>query len=243
MSAATCHHESFLAQRRAGRAGARSNLGLALSGNPERVQPRGLSATQRPFLELRATPPEVPQLVRARVPRPSPVSKLRSGARGAPTSLQCPEGRGAAAALGCDPGGFTSGSRFAGAGRGGLGVGRARAVPAGRRGLALGTPGVSRDPRLPALTFRPKAPLRCSQICCVSAAATAPSRLQTPERRWAAWAAGGESCEAAGSGLICWLLGRLAVSQKCSCPFPHPLGSHLAPHPFTSPELLLRYLI
>lgn len=124
-------------------------------------------------------------------------------------------------------------------------MGRARAVPAGRRGLALGTPGVSRDPRLPALTFHPprpllpQAPFRGPQICCVSAAATAPSRLQTPKRRWAAWAAEGESCEAAGSGLICRLLGRLAVSQKYSCPFPHPLGSHLAPHPFTSPEPFL----
>lgn len=57
-----------------------------------------------------------------------------------------------------------------------------------------------------------------------------------PERRRAAWAAGGESCEAAGLGLSCWLLGRQAVSQKHSWPFPHALGSHLAPHPF-SPSL------
>lgn len=88
----------------------------------------------------------------------------------------------------------------------------------------------------------PLGSIRCPQICCVSAAATAPSRLQTPERRRAAWAAGGENCEAAGSGLIRWLLERLAVSQKCGCPFPHPLDSHLAPHPFTSPEHLQRCL-
>lgn len=78
---------------------ARSNLVLALREPPrdtQRVQPCGCSATQRPFLELRATPPEVPQLVRVHFPCPSPVSKMRSGARGAPTSLQCPEGRGAA---------------------------------------------------------------------------------------------------------------------------------------------------
>lgn len=62
---------------------------------PERVQPRGCSATQRPFPELWATPPEVPPLVRAHFPCPSPDSKLLSGARGAPTLLQCPEGRGA----------------------------------------------------------------------------------------------------------------------------------------------------
>lgn len=143
-------------------------------------------------------------------------------------------------ALGCDPGGFTSGSRFAG--RGGLGW--------GGQGRYLRAGGVSRLGPLGChathaflLTFRlpplPQAPFRGPQICCVSAAATAPSRLQTLERRRAAWAAGGESCEAAGSGLICWLLGRLAVSQKYSCPFSHPLGSHLAPHPFTSPKPLL----
>lgn len=77
----------------------------------------------------------------------------------------------------------------------------------------------------------------------MSAAAAAQSRLQTPERRLEAWAAEGESCEAAGSGLICWLLGRLAVSQKCSYPFPHLLGSHLAPHPFTSTEPLQSSLL
>lgn len=94
---------------------------------PERVQPRGCSATQRPFPELWATPPEVPPRWFGRTsPAPPPFQSCSPG-RG--ELLPCSSARkggargGAAAALGCDPGGFTSGSRFAGAGRGGLGWG------------------------------------------------------------------------------------------------------------------------
>lgn len=114
-------------------------------------------------------------------------------------------------------------------------MGAARAVPAGRRGLALGTPGVSRDPRLPALSSA--LTLHSTVLRSVACPQRPPPRrdCKTPKRRRAAWAAGGESCEAAGPGLSSWLLGRRAVSQKCSWPFPHPLGSNLAPPYFSSP--------
>lgn len=56
-----------------------------------------------------------------------PLPRFKNALRGAGSSYLAAApgraGRGAAAALGCDPGGFTSGSRFAGAGREGLGWG------------------------------------------------------------------------------------------------------------------------
>lgn len=70
--------------------------------------------------------PRFPRWFGRTSPAPPPIQSCSPG-RG--ELLPCCSARkggargGAAAALGCDPGGFTSGSRFAGAGRGGLGWG------------------------------------------------------------------------------------------------------------------------
>lgn len=121
---------------------------------PKRFQPRCCSATQRPFREL--WPADVSRgspVGSCALPLPLPRFLAAIGGAGCSYLAAVPgrAGRGAAAALGCDPGGFTSGSHSAGAGRGGPGWGRQ-----GRYLRAGGTPGVSRDPRLPALPTAPR---------------------------------------------------------------------------------------
>lgn len=158
-------------------------------------------------------------------------------------------GRGAAAALGCDPEQFhfwilaRCEGTASGVGvevGGDTGVRRAGAQDPGG-GMSFYPPGVTRPMPLPLPLHFPSPPPPPHATGSTTLSPELPllpsSRLRggcrPPERPRAAWAAGGASCEAAGRGLGCGLLRRRAVSQKCSCPSPHtPLSSHLAPHPF-----------
>lgn len=118
-------------------------------------------------------------------PFPAPVSSLRSLHTGRPCPAAVPgrAGRGAAASLGCDPGGFTSGSRSGGDGRvqgggdgGKGGCRRARADARDPWGVTRPTPSCASHPaRVHSAVSGPAAP---------------PQRgRRPPERPWAAWAA------------------------------------------------------
>lgn len=105
----------------------------------------------------------------------------------------------------------------------------------------LETPGVSRDPRLPVPHPPPplSSTLQSPDLLRVRSGRRPVKVADPPRGAGPRGRQEGRTVKPQARGLSCWLLERWAVSQKCSCPFPHLHGSHLAPQPFAPPHCTL----